>query len=56
MTDYSVEYTKKFQNSFREDIKEWSETYFFSDEKITKFVRSIYKSIELTKVFPEMHE
>ena len=56
MTDYSVEYTKTFQSSLREHIKEWSEAYFFSDEKITKFVRSIYKSIELTKVFPEMHE
>ncbi|WP_010054431.1 type II toxin-antitoxin system RelE/ParE family toxin [Carnobacterium maltaromaticum] len=56
MTDYSVEYTKTFQSSLREHIKEWSEAYFFSDEKITKFVRSIYKSIELTKIFPEMHE
>ncbi|CAD5896945.1 Addiction module toxin RelE (fragment) [Carnobacterium maltaromaticum] len=33
MTDYSVEYTKKFQNSFREDIKEWSEKYFFLTRK-----------------------
>lgn len=56
MTDYSVEYTKTFQISLREHIREWSEEYLFSDEKISKFVRSIYKSIELTKIFPEMHE
>lgn len=56
MADYSVEYTKNFQNSLRKHIREWSEEYFFSDEKISKFVRSIYKSIELTTIFPEMHE
>lgn len=56
MAEYSIEYTAKFRNSLRETIQEWSDQYFFTDEKISKFVRSIYKSIELTKIFPEMHE
>lgn len=56
MADYSVEYTESFRNSLRENINEWSDEYFFTEEKITRFVRSIYKSIELTKIFPEMYE
>lgn len=56
MTDYSVHYTSSFRNSLRKHIDEWEVTYSFTEEKISQFVRSIYKSIELTKKFPEMHE
>lgn len=56
MVTFSVEYTESFRLSLRENIREWSEDYLFTEEKITTFVQSIYKSIELTKLFPEMHE
>ncbi|MGM0220120.1 type II toxin-antitoxin system RelE/ParE family toxin [Enterococcus sp. AZ126] len=56
MSNFSIEYSESFRLSLRENIREWSEEYFFTDEKISTFIQSIYKSIELTKVFPNMHE
>ena len=56
MTALAAEYTESFRLSLRKHIQEWSKEYFFTDEKITTFVQSIYKSIELTKIVPEMHE
>ncbi|WP_086445440.1 hypothetical protein [Candidatus Enterococcus lemimoniae] len=56
MTALSAEYTESFRLSLRKLNQEWSKEYFFTDEKITTFVQSIYKSIELTKIVPEMHE
>ena len=56
MTAFSAEYIESFRLSLRKHIQEWSKEYFFTDEKITTFVQSIYKAIELTKIVPEMHE
>nr|OTP50445.1 hypothetical protein A5881_001869 [Enterococcus termitis] len=35
MVTFSVEYTESFRLSLRENIREWSEDYLFTDEKIT---------------------
>ncbi|WP_271496996.1 type II toxin-antitoxin system RelE/ParE family toxin [Enterococcus sp. 5H] len=56
MSNFSIAYSESFRLSLRECIREWSEEYFFTDEKISTFIQSIHKSIELTAVFPKMHE
>ncbi|MBO1305342.1 type II toxin-antitoxin system RelE/ParE family toxin [Enterococcus sp. 669A] len=53
---YTIKYTESFKNSLRENIHEWESSLLLSEDIIKKFVHSIYSSINLLKLFPEMHE
>lgn len=56
MDDYKLVYSRSFKNSLEEIIHEWEFDLCLSEEKIAHFVKNIYRSLELLKLFPEMHE
>ncbi len=47
---------KAFALALEKIFENGLKTIYLLMKKITTFVQSIYKSIELTKLFPEMHE
>lgn len=56
MKSYQLIYSVSFKNSLIQLISEWENELFLSEEKIKHFVQLIYRSLELLRLFPKMHE
>ena len=56
MKSYQLIYSVSFKNSLLQLISEWENELFLSEEKIKHFVQLIYRSLELLRLFPKMHE
>ncbi|MDH6365815.1 hypothetical protein M2139_002847 [Enterococcus sp. PF1-24] len=55
MTQYSVVYSHSFVESLSKHIIFWEKELKLSQESINKFIKIIYTSIELLKIFPKKH-
>ena len=56
MEKYALICSESFKNGLQENISEWKNELFLSDEKIHQFVYAIYASLNQLKQFPEMYE
>jgi plasmid stabilization system protein ParE len=56
MKEYTLVYSKSFQQSLSNLITEWEKELLLSQSGIKRFVGAIQKSLELTKTFPTMYE
>ncbi len=56
MKEYTLVYSKSFQQSLSNLINEWEYELLLSTATIKRFVGAIQKALELTKTFPKMYE
>lgn len=56
MKEYTLVYSKSFQQSLSNLINEWENELLLSQASIKRFVGAIQKALELTKTFPKMYE
>ena len=56
MKEYTLAYSKNFQQSLSNLIDEWENELLLSPDSIKRFVGAIQKSLELTKTFLKMYE
>ena len=56
MEEYTLVYSKSFQQSLSSLIDEWENELGLSPESIKRFVSMIQKALQLTKTFPNMYE
>jgi len=54
MIEYEEKFLSSFDTSLEELIKEWEKELFFSHERISEFITTVYKRIELLRQFPYM--
>ncbi|MFT9269783.1 MAG: type II toxin-antitoxin system RelE/ParE family toxin [Liquorilactobacillus nagelii] len=53
---YELRYSESFQKSLEATISYWQQKIELSDDKISEFVSSIYKSTEALKRYPYLAE